>query len=296
LRLRDALRLTGTRTHAGEEPRRDTMTTDQGVFDAEGAANAQATGPALSPRQRRHRLRQSFSIAWQLARLDIFRRYTKTLLGIVWAVLSPLLMACVIGVVFSQLFGADARDFLPHLFISLTLWNFFVGCVDGGAIAFIALYAYPLRMVLAALFTLLVTLGVVVVIVEVLRGSLGMAWLLVFPGLLAWAAFGLFVACLTGLLNTAVRDVQYIQTVLVQILFYATPVIYPEKLLVGQHLRWALTLNPLHHLIAIIRIPIMHNEVPSLSHYVAVGLSLAVLGAVTRWAVRKAAHRVVFWL
>jgi lipopolysaccharide transport system permease protein len=284
------------------------MTTDQGVFDAESAASAQTTGPALSPRQRRHRLRQSFNIAWQLARLDIFRRYTKTLLGIVWAVLSPLLMSCVIGVVFSQFFGADARDFLPHLFISLTLWNFFVGCVDGGAIAFIAaegyvkqipgvsLYAYPLRMVLAALFTLLVTLGVVVVIVEVLRGSLGMAWLLVFPGLLAWAAFGLFVACLTGLLNTAVRDVQYIQTVLVQILFYATPVIYPEKLLVGQNLRWALTLNPLHHLIAIIRIPIMHNEVPSLSHYVAVGLSLAVLGAVTRWAVRKAARRVVFWL
>src|SRR4029453_4550988 len=158
-------------------------------------ANAQATGPGLSPRQRRHRLRQSFSIAWQLARLDIFRRYTKTLLGIVWAVLSPLLMACVIGVVFSQFFGADARDFLPHLFISLTLWNFFVACVDGGAIAFIAaegyvkqipgvsLYAYPLRMVLAALFTLLVTLGVVAVIVEILRGGLGMAWLLVFPGL-----------------------------------------------------------------------------------------------------------------
>ena len=68
------------------------MTTDQGVFDAESAANAQTTGPALSPRQRRHRLRQSFNIAWQLARLDIFRRYTKTLLGIVWAVLSPLLM------------------------------------------------------------------------------------------------------------------------------------------------------------------------------------------------------------
>jgi hypothetical protein len=42
--------------------------------------------------------------------------------------------------------------------------------------------------------------------------------------------------------------------------------------------------------------PARSAEVPSLSHYVAVGLSLAVLGAVTRWAVRKAAPRVVFWL
>lgn len=285
------------------------MSTDEAMIAVanRGTERIGATGP-LPPRQRRHRLRKSFHIAWQLARLDIFRRYTATLLGVVWAVLSPLLMACVIGVVFSQFFGASARDFLPHLFISLTLWNFFVACLDGGAIAFIAaegyikqipgvsLYAYPLRMALAASFTLLVTFGVVAIIVEILRGSVGVAWLLVAPGLVAWVLFGLLVACLAGLLNTAIRDVQYIQSVLVQALFYATPVIYPEKLLVDRGLPWALTLNPLHHLIAIIRIPMMHNEVPPLPHYVAVALSLAVLGVLTRYAVRNAARRVVFWL
>jgi lipopolysaccharide transport system permease protein len=287
------------------------MSTGQGALDAaeeRSEATARQAGYELSPRQRRHRVRHSVEIAWQLARLDIFRRYTATLLGVVWAVLSPLLMACVIGVVFSQLFGASPSDFLPHLFISLTLWNFFVACVDGGSISFIAaegyikqipgvsLYAYPLRMVLAALFTLVVTLAVVAVIVLLLRGNFGPTWLLVLPGLAAWAAFGLFIACLSGLLNTAVRDVQYIQSVLVQILFYATPVIYPERLLVDQRLAWALTLNPVHHLLMLVRVPMMYDDPPEISHYVAVALSLAALGALTFYAMRNAARRVVFWL
>lgn len=271
-------------------------------------AHPLAERPTPPPRQQRHRIRRSFEVALQLARLDILRRYTRTMLGLVWAVLTPLLMACVIGVVFSKLFAASPREVFPHLFISLTLWSFFAACVDGGAISFVAaegyikqipgvsLYAYPLRMVLAALFTLSAALAAVALLVQLLLGSFGMAWLLVMPGLLAWAVFGYFVGCLSGFLNTAVRDVQYIQSVLVQILFYATPVAYPERLLIDQGLHWALTLNPLHHLLALIRIPLMHGEVPPVSHYVAVALTLTVLGVGTVYAMRTASRRLVFWL
>jgi lipopolysaccharide transport system permease protein len=273
-----------------------------------GLGGVGVTREELLRRSRRRSIRQTWQIAFQLARLDILRRYTATLLGVVWAALSPLLMACVIGVVFSQLFGASTREFLPHLFISLTLWNFFLACVEGGAISFLAaegyikqipsvsLWAYPLRMVLAALFTLLVTLAVVSVIVAALRGDFGIAWLLLIPGLAAWMAFGLFVACLTGLLNTAVRDVQYVQSVAVQILFYATPVIYPEKLLVEQGLSWALTFNPVHHLLALVRIPMMHDTIPPVNHYIGVALTLLVLGGISLYATQKASKRIVFWL
>jgi hypothetical protein len=58
----------------------------------------------------------TISIAWQLARLDVLRRYTATMLGIVWAVLAPLLISAVIGLVFAKLFGQDLREFLPYLF------------------------------------------------------------------------------------------------------------------------------------------------------------------------------------
>lgn len=273
-----------------------------------GRSSTETEAIAPRPTRQQHPIRRCIEIAWQLARLDILRRYTPTLLGLSWAVLSPLLTASIVGLVFSQLFGAPLRDVFAHLFISLTLWSFFSACVESGAISFLAaegyikqipgvsLYTYPLRMVLAALFTLLATLAVVAVAVALLRGSFGAAWLLLVPGLLAWVAFGFFLACLTGLLNTAVRDVQYIQAVIVQILFYATPVIYPERLLVEQGLRWMLTLNPLHHLLMLVRVPLMFNDAPQVSHYVATALSLSALGALTVYAMRTTTRRLVFWL
>ena len=90
--------------------------------------------PSLGSRQQHLR---TLSIAWQLARLDLVRRYTATMLGLAWAVLSPLLMAAVIGLVFARLFGVELQSFLPYLFLDLTLWGFFVACLDGGAIALV---------------------------------------------------------------------------------------------------------------------------------------------------------------
>ncbi|MEO2167656.1 MAG: hypothetical protein ABGY42_05965, partial [bacterium] len=56
---------------------------------------------------------RTFAIAWQLARLDLIRRYTATGLGLAWAILAPLGMAAVIGTVFSQLFNQAISEFLP---------------------------------------------------------------------------------------------------------------------------------------------------------------------------------------
>jgi len=250
----------------------------------------------------------TISIAWQLARLDILRRYTATMLGIVWAVLAPLLMSAVIGVVFARLFGQDLREFLPYLFLNLTLWAFFGAAIDSGAIAFLAaegyikqiakvsFYTYPLRMVLAAFITLLLGLMAVTAVILVFGGRISPAWLLVVPGLAAWLLFGFAVCTVSAVLNTAVRDVQHLQAVAVQALFYATPVMFPPKLLVEHHLGWLLTWNPLYHLMMIIRVPMLSNDVPELSHYVASGLSIAFVTLFAVIAMRVARSRLVFWL
>ena len=66
----------------------------------------------------------------------------------------------------------------------------------------------------------------------VFGGRISFAWLLVFPGLALWLLFGFAVCTISAVLNTAVRDFQHLQAVGVQALFYATPVMFPAKLLV----------------------------------------------------------------
>lgn len=264
-----------------------------------------ARAPVFGSRQQHLR---TLSIAWQLARLDLVRRYTATMLGLAWAVLSPLLMAAVIGLVFARLFGVELRSFLPYLFLNLTLWGFFVACLDGGAIAFLAaegyikqiprvsLFTYPLRMIFAAFVTLALGLVAAALVALVFGGGVTMSWLCILPGLAAWFLFGFAVACVSGVLNTAVRDFQYIQTVGIQALFYATPVMFPAELLVSHGLSWMLTFNPLYHLMVLVRVPMLVNQVPAANHYVAAGATVAVALAAAYVAVKRARPRLVFWL
>jgi lipopolysaccharide transport system permease protein len=273
--------------------------------EAASAAARTATRPRFGSRQQHLR---TLSIAWQLARLDVVRRYTATMLGIVWAVLAPLLMSIVIGVVFSNLFGQDLREFLPYLFLNLTLWAFFAASIDSGAIAFLAaegyikqiarvsFWTYPLRMVLAAFFTLLLGLIAVTAVILVFGGKITMTWLLIVPGLAAWLVFGFAVCTLSAVLNTWVRDFQHVQSVGVQALFYATPVMFPAVLLVQHGLGMLLTFNPLYHLMMIVRVPMLYNDIPEPSHYVASALCIAVALVAAMIAMRIARPRLVFWL
>ena len=251
---------------------------------------------------------RTLSIAYQLARLDILRRYTATMLGIVWAILAPLLMSAVIGIVFSNLFGQKLQEFLPYLFLNLTLWAFFAASIDSGAIAFIAaegyikqiarvsFWTYPLRMVLAAFFTLLLGLLAVAVVLLLYGGHVSATWLLIIPGLFAWLVFGFAVCTISAVLNTWVRDFQHLQAVGVQALFYATPVMFPAALLVQHRLGWLLTFNPLYHLMMIVRVPMLNNDVPELSHYFASVICILFFLAIAVVAMRWARDRLVFWL
>ncbi|MDG2303597.1 MAG: ABC transporter permease [Candidatus Binatia bacterium] len=271
---------------------------------ASGTSAPRST-PVLGSRQEHLR---TLSIAWQLARLDLVRRYTATMLGLAWAVLSPLLMAAVIGLVFARLFGVELRTFLPYLFLNLTLWGFFIACLDGGAISFLAaegyikqvprvsLFTYPLRMIFAAFVTLLLGLVAAALVSLVFGGRISPAWFYILPGLVAWFLFGFSIACVSGVFNTAVRDFQYIQSVGIQALFYATPVMFPADLLVSHGLSWMLTYNPIYHLMVLVRVPMLVNQVPAAPHYVASIATLVVSLSAAYFAVKRARPRLVFWL
>ncbi len=261
----------------------------------------------VSPRTQ-ETVRHTLSIAWQLARLDLLRRYTSTGLGMLWAILSPLGMSLVIGLVFSKVFNQGLEEFLPYLFVNLTLWAFFVACLEGGAIAFIAaegyikqvpnvsLAAYPVRMTLGAFAALCFGLLAAALVTILLGKVVNLSWLAVLPGLAAWLVFGVALSCLSAVLNTMVRDFAYVQSVGVQALFYATPIMYPPEMLVSHGLSWLLTLNPVYHFLMLVRTPIVFGDVAPVAHYLASGIVLLVLVPLAILALRRSRASVVFWL
>lgn len=265
--------------------------------------------PDHPPGQRRiTRYSQTIAIAWQLARLDLIRRYTATGLGLGWVILAPLGMAAVIGTVFSQLFDQALAQFLPYLFVNLTLWAFFTACLDSGGISFLAaegyikqipnvsLWAYPLRMTLAAFVALVLGLVAAAAVSLLLGREIALSWFSLIPALSVWLLFGYAVATLSAVLNTRIRDFSYLQTVIVQAFFYVTPVMYPPSMLTDHGLSWLLTFNPLYHLMMLVRVPIVYGGLPPAAHYLASGIVLALLIPLASFLLYRTRRSLVLWL
>jgi ABC-type polysaccharide/polyol phosphate export permease len=243
-----------------------------------------------------------------LVRNDLRARYRRSMLGLGWSLLHPICMTVVLCTVFAGMFHADIRRFGPFVLSGLVTWNFIVAAITGGCHAFIQgepyirqhpapLAIYPLRTTLGAGIHFL--LGLVV--------SLGLAWYMqgfgnlpalaaLLPTLLLLLIFSWMVGICVGVVNVMFQDTQHLIEVLLQILFYLTPVMYEGSLLRGRRLGWIVDLNPLAAFMELIRQPILAGAVPSLRLYaVATATTAAVtlLAAATLWRMER---RLIFYL
>src|SRR5688572_9379330 len=95
-----------------------------------------------------------------LVRMDLRRRYRRSMLGIGWSLLNPILMTCVFCVVFAKLFGEDLTTYAPFVLSGLAFWAFISGTTTEGCQCFYVgehyLRQHPTPL---AIFPLRTTLG-----------------------------------------------------------------------------------------------------------------------------------------
>ncbi|OAI39746.1 hypothetical protein AYO40_05490 [Planctomycetaceae bacterium SCGC AG-212-D15] len=244
-----------------------------------------------------------------LVQKDLRARYRNSMLGIGWSLLRPMAMTAVLCAVFSTVFHTSVAEYIPFLLIGLTTWQFFVECTSVGCNSYfqaaaymrqapIPLAVFPLRTVLAAGVHNLIALAVGLVFTGLFRGfPSGVALLYLLPALVLCACLGWALAILCGVANTHFTDIQQLLEIGIQILFYLTPVLYPpESLQDRHHLAFLLRWNPMSHLLAVVRTPILNGVAASMEDYlIAVGFTLLTAGLA--WlALRKLERRLVFWI
>jgi ABC-type polysaccharide/polyol phosphate export permease len=241
-------------------------------------------------------------LIWNLAQRDLRSRYKKSLLGWLWSLINPASTLIIFWVVFGVLLqqspaeaGNGQRNFGLWLFAGLVVWNFFSTTVNG-SISALATSGGLLRKVYfpataPAVSNLLVALS-----------QAGIEFLILAAFIIAWGNFTPFmllcplVLVLTGLfalglglwvsiLNLFYRDVGYLVGIALNILFYATPIVYPLTLgsldheIGGVTLKTVLHLNPVTDLVEINRGFFYFHQLPDwrlvLFCVVATALSLA---------------------
>jgi lipopolysaccharide transport system permease protein len=217
---------------------------------------------------------------------DVKVRYKQTLLGVIWAILQPLLTMTI----FTLLFGKLARvpsDGMPYpifVYAGLLPWNFFAAAVDNssnslvGNSALITKVYFP-RLVIpsAAAGAALVDFGIAFVILLVMgvhyKMGLSVGMLMLIPLIVQMVLFAVGIGVQMSALNVKYRDVRHALPFLINVWMFATPVIYPVSF-IPDRWRWILVLNPLGGIIEGFRCAIFNR--PFLWGHLAVSFSIVV--------------------
>jgi ABC-2 type transport system permease protein len=242
----------------------------------------------------------------QLVSRSVKARYKRSILGVAWTMINPLLTMTVLTLVFSQLFRAPARDYALYVLSGLLVWNFFAQSTTaamsdllwgGGLIT--RVFLPKSIFALAALGTGLVNLVLALVAYAIIALVLGVppawSWLLLPIPVLAVGLFTLGVALALSAAAVYFADVMPTYEVLLTAWLYLTPVIYPIGLLpesVQGWLRW----NPMFWFVQGFRAVLYEGRLPdgaTLAVAFGAGLVALVLGwwIFTRRA-REYAYRV----
>jgi ABC-2 type transport system permease protein len=184
-------------------------------------------------------LRRFFALTYTLAVTDFKLRFFGSALGYVWTLMRPLLLFGVLYVVFTEVvkFGGGVEHYPVYLLTSLVLFTYFSETTTRGVLSLVERenllrkmrfprMVIPLSVALHAFFNL--GLNLIVVFIFVLGSGIEprLSWLELIPLIALMVAFATGVTMLVSALYVRYRDVQPIWEVALQMLFYASPIIY----------------------------------------------------------------------
>jgi ABC-2 type transport system permease protein len=202
--------------------------------------------------------RRFADLLWLMSVTEFKRTYFGTVLGYVWSLIRPLMLFGVLLFVFTQVFkiGSQLPNYPVLLLLGIVLFTFFSEATQNAVGSVVAQegvvrktqfprLVIPLSTVITSAFNL--CLNLVVVFGFILAWGVDPAWSwLLFPlVVVALFAFTAAVSMTVSVLFVRFRDVAIIWTVLSQILFYGTPILYPIELLENSTIERVLMFNPL---------------------------------------------------
>ena len=241
---------------------------------------------------------------WEFAALALKRSYWRTRLGMIWPALSFSLFIVSLSILWATIFGRDLAVYMPHFGYGVTCWVFINTILSGGEQVFVAnagiirefplplfFYAFAKTAREYALFAM--SLGVMLAIDLIYLHQLTPWALLALPGLLIYAATGVFASMLIGVAVTRYRDLAQLIPNIMRAAFFFTPVLWlPEA---RPQLSSIANLNPFTHYIELIRAPML-GSAPSALNFSVTGAITALLIAFTLLVFQAGTRQLRVWL
>ena len=186
---------------------------------------------------------------------EIRGKYKGSFLGVLWSFVNPLLQVLVYAIVFPFILKNTQPNYVTFLIIGILPWTWFTTSVMGGTNCvlinsgiikkvYFPREILPISVVTSGLINFLISC--LIIIIFVLIGGIGLSKVIIFLPLVMLIQYMLQLGILfiSSAIDIYIRDAEYIINFFVNLLFYATPVLYTADLFPEKY-RWILSLNPM---------------------------------------------------
>lgn len=220
---------------------------------------------------------------------DFVTRYRRSVLGVLWSLLNPILNMLVMTMVFSTLFrGFGVENFPVYYFSGMLIFSFFsesttsaMGSISGSAgtikKVYVPKYIFPISRVLSSLVNLGFSFSAFMVVFIITGAPFHWTMLLIPIPIIYVVIFSMGIGMFLSALAVFFRDITHIYGVGLTIVMFLTPIIYSVEIL-PTRVYHAIHLNPMFHFVNYFRDLTMNGIVPGLwANIVCVGFALAAL-------------------
>ena len=232
-------------------------------------------------------------LLYELVARDLKVKYRRSFLGYVWSLLNPLLMMCVMTLVFSYVFRFDIPNYPLYLITGQTLWTFFnestnismYSVLQNGALikkVYIPKFIFPVSRVLSSFVTM--SFSLIAILIVMVGTQSPFYWtILLFPiPLFLLLLFSMGVGMILSALSVYFRDITHLYSVLTLAWMYMTPTFYPVSAL-PENIQPIIQVNPICAYITFFREVVLYGTMPTAFMWlqcIAASLLALILGLV----------------
>jgi ABC-2 type transport system permease protein/lipopolysaccharide transport system permease protein len=235
---------------------------------------------------------------------DIKLRYRRSVIGPFWITLSMSATIVGVGILFSSILRSDITSYLPYFTVGFILWSYIVSLVVDGCMIFIndgpyirqlptPLLTYQFKATWRAIIVLAHNF-VIFVAVSVYFGLwAGWGYLEAAVGFVLLTINATCVGLLLGIVSSRYRDVPPIVQSVMGVLFFLTPILWERTAIPGRAL--FVEINPLYHLIEIVRAPLLGTSAALSSWLIVIGMT-AMGAAIVFVFFARYRRRIPYWV
>jgi ABC-2 type transport system permease protein len=235
-----------------------------------------------------HQIKKYQFLFSELVKRDFKKKYKRTVLGMVWSILSPLMQLAVMAVVFTKFFGRNTEHYIIYLFSGNLIFSFFKDATNGGMHALmqnaniikninVPKYLFMISKEVSACINFGLTLIIYFLFVAVDGIPFSLKFFTLLYPIACLVIFNIGMGFILSAMFVVFKDIQYLYEIFTQLLMYVSAIfyttdIYPPKI------QLVFFLNPVYNYISYFRSVVINGVIPPLWHHgLCLGYALAVL-------------------